>query len=244
MLKFKILSIFPKYFVSPFMDGLMKGAIDRGDIMIDVIDIRDFTNDKYKTVDDTPYGGGAGMVMKPEPIVSAIKYAKAAENNYRVIVFSPRGRKFDQSTAKAYSAYTKYILVCGRYEGIDERVSAFYADEEISIGDYILSGGESAALVFMEAVSRLMPGFVGNSKSIADESYENGLLEYQQYTKPREFEGHSVPEVLLSGNHKKIQEWRMKQSREITARRRPDLLASTAKDRHIVSVIEPTEKRN
>ncbi|MCL4558753.1 MAG: hypothetical protein M1491_09045, partial [Deltaproteobacteria bacterium] len=145
--------------------------------------------------------------------------------DYRVIVFSPRGSRFDQKTAKACLAYKKFILVCGRYEGIDERVSEFYADEEISIGDYVLSGGEPAALVFIEAVARLAPGFVGNSRSIVDESYENGLLEYPQYTKPREFEGHTVPEVLLSGNHREIQEWRIRQSSELTERKRPDLLA-------------------
>ncbi len=227
MLSFKILSIFPKYFVSPFMDGLIKDAIDRSDLTIDVMDIRDFTDDKHKTVDDTPYGGGPGMVMKPGPIVSAIRHAKSGEDDYRVIVFSPRGRKFDQKAAKACAAYRKFILVCGRYEGIDERVTRFYADEEISIGDYVLSGGEPAALVFIETVARLAPGFVGNSQSVIDESYENGLLEYPQYTKPRDFEGHAVPEVLLSGNHKDIQEWRSRQAWELTSQKRPDLLASS-----------------
>ncbi len=244
MLTFKILSIFPKYFVSPFMDGLLKQAIEKGSIVIDVIDIRDFSNDKHRTVDDTPYGGGAGMVMKPEPIVSAIQHAKADEKDYAVIVFSPKGRKFDQGTAKRYSKHTRFILVCGRYEGMDERVPEFYADEELSIGDYVLSGGEAAALVFIESIARLMPGYMGNKESVVDESYENNLLEYPQYTKPRVFEGHEVPGVLLSGNHKEIQRWRLEQSVKITAMRRPDLLTAAKKDKHVLSIIEAIDKGN
>jgi tRNA (guanine37-N1)-methyltransferase len=244
MLNFKILSIFPKYFVSPFMDGLLKQAIDKGNIRIDVTDIRDFAYDKHRTVDDTPYGGGAGMIMKPEPIVSAIKYAMADDKAYKVIVFSPKGKRFDQSTAKKFSKHTKFVLVCGRYEGIDERVSAFYADEELSIGDYILSGGEAAALVFIETISRLVPGFVGNEESIISESYENGLLEYPQYTKPRTFEGHEVPSVLFSGNHREVKKWRTEQSVRLTEIRRPDLLEKAKKDQSILSIIETIEKTN
>lgn len=230
MLGFKILSIFPKYFISPFMEGLLKQAIEKDKIMIDVIDIRNFTQDKHRTVDDTPYGGGAGMIMKPEPLVSAIRHAKADGKEYRVIVFSPRGKRFDQNTARVYAKHKRFILVCGRYEGMDERVPAFYADEELSIGDYILSGGEAAALVFIEAVSRLVPGFLGNEKSVVDESYEHGLLEYPQYTKPRIFEGHEVPGVLLSGNHEKIRRWRQEQSVQLTSGRRPDLMPAAKKD--------------
>ncbi len=244
MLNFKILSIFPKYFVSPFMDGLLKQAIDKGNIRIDVTDIRDFAYDKHKTVDDTPYGGGAGMIMKLEPIVSAIRYAMADDKAYKVIVFSPKGKRFDQSAAKKFSKHTKFVLVCGRYEGIDERVSAFYADEELSIGDYILSGGEAAALVFIETISRLVPGFVGNEESIINESYENGLLEYPQYTKPRTFEGHEVPSVLFSGNHREVKKWRTEQSVRLTEIRRPDLLEKAKKDQNISSIIETIEKTN
>lgn len=223
MLNFKILSIFPEYFVSPFMDGLLKQAITRGILRIDVINIRDFTHDKHKTVDDTPYGGGPGMVMKPEPLVSAIRYAKANDKDYKVIVFSPKGKQFNHLMAKQFATHKKFVLVCGRYEGLDERVTEFYADEELSIGDYVLSGGEVAALVFIEAIARLVPDFLGNEASILDESYENGLLEYPQYTKPRVFEGHAVPEILLSGNHKEIAKWRKEQSLKITAIRRPDM---------------------
>ncbi len=244
MLRFKILSIFPKYFLSPFMEGLLKQAINRGDIMIDVMDIREFAHSKHKTVDDTPYGGGAGMVMKPEPIVDAIKHARLNDKEYKVIVFSPKGKKFDHKAAKVYSKHTKYILVCGRYEGIDERVPAFYADEELSIGDYILSGGEAAALVFIEVISRLASGFVGNEQSLVEESYENDLLEYPQYTKPRIFDGHPVPDVLLSGNHKKIRQWRFEQSVELTMLKRPDLLETAKKDQRILDIIETIDKRN
>ncbi|MGC8685215.1 MAG: tRNA (guanosine(37)-N1)-methyltransferase TrmD [bacterium] len=233
MIVFKVLSIFPKYFVSPFMDGLLKQAINKGILRIDVINIRDFTHDKHKTVDDEPYGGGPGMIMKPEPIVSAIRYAMADEKDYKTIVFSPKGKQFNQGLAKQLSKHDKFILVCGRYEGIDERVVDFYADEEISIGDYVLSGGEAAALVFIESITRLIPGFVGNEASIKDESYEDGLLEYPQYTKPRVFEGHEVPAVLLSGNHEQIKKWRKEQSLRLTAMRRPDLLDKAKKDQHL-----------
>jgi tRNA (guanine37-N1)-methyltransferase len=244
MLHFKILSIFPKYFASPFMDGLLKQAIDKGTIKIDITDIRDFALDKHRTVDDTPYGGGAGMVMKPEPLVSAIKHAVAGDKGYTVIVFSPKGKKFDQRAAKRFSRSEKFVLVCGRYEGIDERVPAFYADEELSIGDYVLSGGEAAALVFIESVSRLVPGFLGNEDSIISESHENGLLEYPQYTKPRTFEGHEVPPVLLSGNHKEVEKWRTEQSVRLTAAVRPDLMEKAKEDRSILRIIETIEKTN
>ncbi len=224
MLVFKILSIFPKYFVSPFMDSLLKQAIEKETMRVEVTDIRDFALDKHRTVDDTPFGGGAGMVMKPGPLVSAIRQATGGDKDYRVIVLSAKGKRFDQGMARRYAAFDKFVLVCGRYEGMDERVPAFYADEELSIGDYVLLGGEAAALVFIESVARLVPGFVGNEASIADESFEDGTLEYPQYTKPRSFEGHDVPDVLLSGNHGKIRQWRAEQSLLLTQERRPDLL--------------------
>ncbi len=223
MIKFKILTIFPRYFISPFMEGLLKRAIDNRIIMLETIDIRGFTKDKHKTVDDTPYGGGAGMVMKPDPIVSALEYA-SDEKGYSIIVFSPKGKKFDQIAAKRFAQHDKFILVCGRYEGIDERVMEFYSDEEISIGDYVLNGGEVSALVFIETVARLAPGFLGNDQSVVDESFENNLLEYPQYTRPRDFRGHTVPDVLFSGNHELIREWRLKQSMNLVKERRSDLL--------------------
>ncbi len=244
MLHFKILTIFPKYFASPFMDGLLKQAIRSGVLSVDVQDIRDFSRDKHRTVDDTPYGGGAGMVMKPEPIVAAIKHAVEDNRSYRVIVFSPKGKKFDQSAARRLSRHRNFVLVCGRYEGIDERVPAFYADEELSIGDYVLSGGEAAALVFLESVARLVPGFVGNEESLVSESYENGLLEYPQYTKPKTFEGHDVPPVLLSGNHREIEQWRSEQSLKLTEQRRPDLLDAAKKYHHNSKTMETREKTN
>lgn len=244
MLHFKILTIFPKYFASPFMDGLLKQAIRSGVLSVDVQDIRDFSRDKHRTVDDTPYGGGAGMVMKPEPIVAAIKHAVEDSRSFRVIVFSPKGKKFDQNAARRLSRHRNFVLVCGRYEGIDERVPAFYADEELSIGDYVLSGGEAAALVFLESVARLVPGFVGNEESLVSESYENGLLEYPQYTKPRTFEGHDVPPVLLSGNHREIEQWRSEQSLKLTEQRRPDLLDAAKKYHYNSKTMETREKTN
>ncbi len=226
------------------MDGLLKQAIRSGVLSVDVQDIRDFSRDKHRTVDDTPYGGGAGMVMKPEPIVAAIKHAVEDSRSFRVIVFSPKGKKFDQNAARRLSRHRNFVLVCGRYEGIDERVPAFYADEELSIGDYVLSGGEAAALVFLESVARLVPGFVGNEESLVSESYENGLLEYPQYTKPRTFEGHDVPPVLLSGNHREIEQWRSEQSLKLTEQRRPDLLDAAKKYHYNSKTMETREKTN
>ena len=187
-------------------------------------DIRNFTEDKHRKTDDIPYGGGPGMVMKPEPIVAAVEAAVVPDKKVRRIYFSPQGHPLQQGQLASYLAYDQLILLCGRYEGVDERAIEQAIDEEVSIGDYILTGGEFAAMVFVDAVSRLIPGVLGEEESLKSESFSVPLLEYPQYTRPPEFRGRKVPDVLLSGDHAKIEAWRREQSLERTRRKRPDLL--------------------
>ncbi|TMA55667.1 MAG: tRNA (guanosine(37)-N1)-methyltransferase TrmD [Deltaproteobacteria bacterium] len=207
MLHFTVITIFPNMLSSPLSHSILKKAQTNGLIKIDVVDLRDYTADRHRTTDDSPYGGGHGMVMKPEPLVAAVEEARSRTPDARVILLTPRGRVFDQQTAKKLAHQRNVVLICGRYEGIDERVSAF-VDDEISLGDYTLSGGEPAAIVVIDAVARLVPGVLGNENSTAEESFTDGLLEYPQYTRPEEFRGMKVPEVLLSGDHERIKEWR------------------------------------
>ena len=209
-------------FDSPLGHSILKRAREKHLIKFDIVDLRNYTADRHRTTDDTPYGGGQGMVMKPEPLVAAIEQLRREDPRSRVILLTPRGRVFDQQTAWRLSQEQHLALICGRYEGIDERVGAF-VDEEISIGDYTLSGGEPAAIVVIDAVSRLVPGVLGNDTSAADESFSDGLLEHPQYTRPEEYRGMRVPEILLSGDHGRIREWRAEQRRELTQKRRPDL---------------------
>jgi tRNA (guanine37-N1)-methyltransferase len=224
-LQFDILTLFPSLFDSPFSDSILQKAQDKGLVSFRLHDIRSFARDKHRTADDVPYGGGAGMVMKPEPIVAALESASSGfEGKVRRIYLSPQGRVLKQEHLKDYLAYDRLVLLCGRYEGIDERVLENYIDEEVSIGDYVLTGGEFAAMVFVDAVTRLIPGVLGNQSSLDQESFTQPLLEYPQYTRPSEFLGHKVPDVLLSGDHKKIEEWRREKSLEKTRQRRPDLL--------------------
>jgi tRNA (guanine37-N1)-methyltransferase len=220
---FTVLTIFPNLFGSPLDESLIKKARDKGLLRFNIINIRDFTTDIHKTCDDAPFGGGAGMVMKPEPIHNAMEHVDREYGRPRYVLLTPHGRMFDQKTAARLSRLPHLALVCGRYEGVDERALTL-VDEEISIGDYVLSGGEAAALVVIDAVSRLVPGVLGNEESQVDESFMEGLLEYPQYTRPREFLGMEVPEVLLSGNHEEIRKWRRKQSLKRTILRRPDLM--------------------
>ena len=202
-MKFDILTLIPDFFSSPLTQSIMGRAIKEGALEVEFFNIRDYTTDKHKTADDTPYGGGPGMVMKAEPIVKGIEAVKdAGQGNTKVILLTPQGVPLTQAIAGELKEYDRLILVCGRYEGVDERVRA-YVDLEVSIGDYILAGGESAALVLIEAVSRLVPGIIEADSTELD-SFSNSLLEYPQYTKPREFRGEAVPEVLTSGDHKKI----------------------------------------
>jgi tRNA (guanine37-N1)-methyltransferase len=226
MLGFTVITIFPRMFDSPLGHSILHKAREKGLIEFTFIDPRDHATDRHRMTDDYPYGGGQGMVMKPEPLVAAIETAKARAPRARVIMLTPRGRVFDQAIAQQLSREQEIILVCGRYEGIDERVKAF-VDDEISIGDYTLSGGEPAATVLIDAVARLVPGVLGNESSALEESFTGGLLEYPQYTRPEEFRGVKVPEVLLSGDHQRIREWRREQSVEVTRARRPDLYAAT-----------------
>jgi tRNA (guanine37-N1)-methyltransferase len=211
-------------FASPLGHSILKKAQEKGLISVRLVDPRDYTTDKHRTVDDAPYGGGQGMVMKPEPLAAAIEDVKSKSARPRVILLSPQGKPFDQAEAQRLSLEHELVLVCGRYEGVDERVKAF-VDDELSVGDYTLSGGELPAMVVIDAVARLIPGVLGNLDSPKEESFAEGLLEYPQYTRPEEFRGMKVPEILLSGDHEKVNEWRKAMSLRLTRERRPDLLA-------------------
>ncbi|HEY0839532.1 MAG TPA: tRNA (guanosine(37)-N1)-methyltransferase TrmD [Vulgatibacter sp.] len=220
----EILTLFPRLVEAPLQESILGKAIQRGLVQVRVRDIRDHAHDKHHVTDDTPYGGGAGMVMKPEPLVEAIEAAKEGmDGPCRVVLLDPGGRRFDQAVARELQAAGRLVLVCGRYEGYDERIRS-YVDEEISLGDFVLTGGELAALCVVDACARLVPGVLGNEESAGAESFEEGLLEYPQYTRPPEFRGDRVPEVLLSGDHAKIARWRRKQALLRTRERRPDLL--------------------
>ncbi len=219
---FEVLTLFPEVFPGPLAQSVTGRAIAAGRITLEAHDLRRYTHDRHRQVDDIPYGGGAGMVLKPEPIFEAVR---ARRGSGPVILLSPQGDVFNQRVARELAQHPDLYLICGRYEGVDERVAAFLANRELSIGDYILTGGELAALVVIDAVSRLVPGVLGAEESPADESFAEGLLEYPQYTRPAVFEGHAVPEVLLSGHHAEIQKWRRQQAEERTRRRRPDLLS-------------------
>ena len=223
-MKIHILTIFPEYFESPLKVGLLGKALQKGLIEVNLLNLRDFAKDKHRTVDDEPFGGGEGMVFKPEPLYRAIQGVKEKNPSLHVVYLSPQGRLFNQEVAEELSKKEEILFICGRYEGIDERIREHFVDDEISIGDYVVFGGEVAALVVIEAVSRLVPGVVGRKDSVEKESFTSGLLKYPCYTRPREFKGLKVPEVLLSGNHALIEEFRRKKSLEITLKRRPHLL--------------------
>ena len=226
MIRFDVLTLFPDMFQSPLGSSVFKKAIDRGIIRVTIHNIRDFTTDKHRVVDDSPYGGGSGMVMKAGPIVEGIEQLKSTDGSPRVILMTPQGVPFDHNEARRLSTYDHLLFVCGRYEGIDERVRD-YVDEELSIGDYILMGGELAVMVVIDAVSRFVPGVLGSEESVLEESFADALLEYPQYTRPRVFRGKRVPEVLISGNHRQIAHWRRKEALRRTLIRRSDLLEKT-----------------
>jgi tRNA (guanine37-N1)-methyltransferase len=217
-----ILTIFPEILDGPLRASLLGRAIETGLVDVRVTDIRDHTTDRHRQVDDESFGGGPGMVLKPEPIFAAVE--SLGEGPKRIILLSPAGRRLDQALVRDLAAHPWLVLVCGRYEGVDERVVEGLPAEEVSIGDYVLSGGEIPALVVLEAVTRLVPGVVGRGESLARESFEEGLLDHPHYTRPREFRGHGVPDVLLSGDHRRIEEWRRTAALEKTKRNRPDLL--------------------
>ena len=223
-MRFSVLTIFPEMFELFQSHGIIKRAIEAGKISVSAIDIRDFTEDRHRTTDDRPYGGGCGMVMKPEPLAAAIREAKQKAPAAKVVALSPQGVCFDQALSQNYAGYGELILVCGRYEGIDDRIYETFIDEEVSIGDYILTGGELPAMVLMDAVTRLIPGTLGGADSAEKDSFADNLLEHAHYTRPASFENQQVPEVLLSGNHKAIESWRAESALIRTFLKRPDLL--------------------
>ena len=224
-MKCEVITIFPEIFHSYLSAGVLKKALQKKLIEVNVHNLRDYSRDRHRTVDDYPYGGGAGMVMKPEPFFDAVETISPKKKERRVIMLSPTGKKFDQNMAEELSkGKKKLIFLCGRYEAIDERVRIALVDNEISIGDYILTGGELAALVIIDAIARIIPGVLGDERSAKEDSFSSGILDYPHYTRPPIFRDMAVPEVLLSGNHKEILRWRRKESLRRTLERRPDLL--------------------
>ena len=225
-MKIDIISLFPEMFVGPFGHSIIKRAIDAEILDINITNPRDFALDKHKIVDDSPFGGGSGMVMKPDPLYYAVEHCKSTAPSARrlILLTSPSGITFTQQKAKQYAEYDQLIILCGHYEGIDDRIREHVINESVSIGDYVLTGGELPAMVIVDSVARMLPGVLGAEDAAQHDSFFNGLLEYPQYTRPRIFKDWEVPEVLLSGDHARIERWRRKQSLKITLERRPDLL--------------------
>jgi len=222
MISFEIITLFPEFFSSPLQESILGKALGKGLISIHIHDLRSFTNDRHRTADDYPYGGGAGMVLKPNPVVDALEAVSGSQESLKILL-TPQGTLFSQKIAEEFARSDRIVLICDRYEGFDERIR-YFVDCELSIGDYVLNGGEAAALVVVEAVSRLVPGVLGKYTSATGDSFSHGLLEYPQYTRPECFRGHAVPDVLLSGNHQKIEQWRRRESLRRTLERRPDVL--------------------
>jgi tRNA (guanine37-N1)-methyltransferase len=241
-MRIDILTIFPELFKG-FLDASLIGkAREKGILDVNVLDIRAFTEDKHRTVDDTPYGGGAGMVMQCGPLFAAVESLSEVNSRGRVILLSPRGRRLDQKRVRELAAAPDLVLICGRYEGVDERVSEALITDEISIGDYVLSGGELPAMVLVEAVSRMLPGVVGDWESVETDSFYRGMLGPPQYTRPPEFRGMAAPDVLRNGNHAAIRRWRRKEALRLTRQRRPDLLTGLdEEDRALLVEIENAE---
>jgi tRNA (guanine37-N1)-methyltransferase len=225
-MRIDIVTIFPEFFASPLEESIVRRGRDRGLLDIRVHDLRGWTTDRHRVTDDAPYGGGAGMVMKPEPMFAAVEALKAEHPAATTVLLTPQGRVWNQALVREFGARPGFILLCGRYEGVDERVREALVDEEISIGDYVLTGGETAAMVLVETLAREVPGVVGQAESVARDSFFAGLLDYPHYTRPAEFRGRPVPEVLLSGDHAAIERWRRREALRQTLRKRPDLLAA------------------
>lgn len=244
MVKFDVLSIFPEMFSSPLNFSLLKKAQEKGLLSISLHDIRNWADDKHKMTDDAPYGGGCGMVMKVEPVEKALSAIKNPEGSSIVVLMTPQGEVLNQKIAAELAEKNNIVIICGRYEGIDERIRKHLVDREISIGDYILTGGELPAMILIDAVCRHIPDVLGNPESAKNESFCENLLEYPQYTRPAEYKGWPVPEVLLSGNHAEIELWRRKESLKKTYQRRPDLLEKvklSAQDKKILDKIKHEE---
>ncbi len=225
---FDLLTLFPGMFAGPLTESILKRAAESGLITVRCHNIRDYATDKHHTADDAPYGGGTGMIMKVEPLAGCIEAVKVDRPRAKVILTTPRGRTFSHRMARDLAGEPGLIIICGRYEGVDERVSTLYVDHEISLGDFVLTGGELAAMVIVDAVSRFLPGVLGGAGAAQTDSYSDGLLEYPQFTRPPDFRGVTVPELLLSGNHAEIAKWRRGESLLKTARIRPDLLATAS----------------
>ncbi len=239
-MRIKVLTIFPEMLRAALSESIVGRALEKGLFEVELIDIRAYSQNKHKNTDDYPFGGGAGMVMLAQPIVDACE--AHMEAGQRRIYLSPRGRTLNQSVVEELSRETELMLLCGHYEGVDERALEMCFPEELSIGDYVLTGGELAALVVIDAVSRLIPGVLGSSESAGDESFTTGLLEYPQYTRPREFRGREVPEVLLNGNHALIERWRREQALKITRQRRPEMLKSAPLDKKDWAFLQALEE--
>ncbi len=242
-MRFDILTLFPGMFSSPLQESILAKAIEKRLIEVRTINLRDFAPDKHQVVDDAPYGGGQGMVMKVEPIARAIEQLKAEDPSAWTIYLTPEGKRFHQEMAKQLSTRSHLILLCGRYEGVDERVRQYFVDEEISIGDYVLTGGELAAMVLLDAITRLLPGVLGSERSAEEDSFQDSLLEYPQYTRPAHFRGYDVPEVLLSGNHQAISRWRRREAIKRTWMRRPDLLRKASLSEEDQKILEEISKK-
>jgi tRNA (guanine37-N1)-methyltransferase len=238
-MQFDIVTIFPSMIEASLREGVVSRGIERGLLDVGVHDLRRWTTDRHRSVDDQPYGGGPGMVMKVEPLMRAVAELRETRGTPdSVVLLSPQGRTFTQADAERMARLQRVVLLCGRYEGMDERVREIVATDEISIGDYVLSGGELAALVVVDAVSRLVPGVVGDEQSVVEESFSRGLLDYPHYTRPAEVAGHRVPAVLLSGDHAEVRRWRRKAALARTVERRPDLIARAALDEEDRALLE------
>jgi tRNA (guanine37-N1)-methyltransferase len=246
-MRFDILTLFPELFSSFLKEGILGRAVKKGLVDIRLINIRSFARGSHNVTDDRPYGGGNGMVMKPGPIYRALRSIEKVDGQSLVILLTPQGQTFEQSRAWELSRVDRLVLICGRYEGVDERIRSSYIDMELSIGDYILSGGELGAMVVIDTVSRLVPDVLGGERSALEDSFEEGLLEYPQYTRPRVFKGEEVPPVLLSGDHEKIRVWRRTESLKRTRERRPDLLKKARlqeEDRAILAEIDEEDSNS
>jgi len=242
-MKFVVLTIFPEMFDAFWDHGIIRRAIDQNKISASTLNIRDFAEDKHQVTDDRPYGGGSGMVMKPEPLAGAIRAANRKCPSAKTILLSPQGRVFDQAVANELAAFEGLVLVCGRYEGVDERISHDLIDDEISIGDYVLTGGELPAMVVIDAVTRQIPGTLGGEDAAEKDSFSNGLLEHAHYTRPQVFEDEAVPEILLSGHHKAIENWRLESAMLRTLLKRPDLLKNKSLSKQEMDILRKWSRR-
>ena len=242
-MKFIVLTIFPEMFDPFWKHGIIRRAVDQEKIFVSALNIREFAKDKHQVTDDRPYGGGSGMVMKPEPLAGAIRAARRQFPFAKTMLLTPQGRVFNQATANELAALEGLILVCGRYEGVDERISHDFIDYEISIGDYVLTGGELAAMVVIDAVTRQIPGTLGAEDAAENDSFSNGLLEHAHYTRPQVFEGQAVPDILLSGHHEEIENWRLESALLRTLAKRPDLLKSKSLSKKEIDVLKKWSRR-